>query len=197
MSKGEGNSGKGENVGNDENKNRSRYSVIDHTADIGLETRGTTIEEAFGNAAFGMFDILSDGSTIDVTTSLLLEVDGHDLEELLVNFLTELLYLYDVEGVLFREFLINISQRKNKLRDAGGEGGSGGDGTERGLLDTSETDRNENGENDEEEWKLTCEAKGEPFDIGKHKYPLEIKAVTYHMLKATMEPPYVRVIFDL
>ena len=137
-----------------------KYTIIDHTADIGLEAVGETVEEAFANAAVGMFDILSDESTINVVTSLSVKVDGEDLQELLVNYLTELLFLYEVQGVLFSEFTVEISEL----------GGT---------------------------WELTGEAKGEMFNIKKHNYPLEIKAVTYHMLAVEENPPLVRVIFDL
>ncbi len=49
---------------------KERYSIIDHTADIGLEAEGDTLDNAFENAAYGMFDILTDGSSIACTNSL-------------------------------------------------------------------------------------------------------------------------------
>ncbi len=52
---------------------------------------GETLEEAFANAAVGMFDILSDGSFIDITTSLKVKVEGDDLQELLVNDINQLI----------------------------------------------------------------------------------------------------------
>ena len=136
------------------------YTIIEHTADIGLETEGDSMEEAFAHAAVGMFDILSDGSNVECTTSVPVKVDAEDPEELLVNYLTELLYLYDVEGILFHEFTVRISEL----------GGT---------------------------WELVGEARGEMFDVNKHNYPIEIKAVTYHMLEVKENPPFVRVIFDL
>jgi len=45
--------------------------------------------------------------------------------------------------------------------------------------------------------KIDAEVNCVRFDPKIHKPKYQIKAVTYHMLKATMDPPYVRVIFDL
>ncbi len=137
-----------------------RYTIIDHTADIGLEAQGESLEEAFENAAHGMFQILSDESFIECLTSFQVKGEGDDLEGLLVNFLTELLYIYDVEMILFKEFSLTIYE-------LGGV------------------------------WEVRGEGRGEAFSMKKHNYPLEIKAVTYHMLKVRSNPPFVRVIFDL
>lgn len=87
-----------------------KYRQIDHTADIGIEIFGATLQELFSNAAFALFDIITDVSSIACATELKLTVTGIDREQLLVNWLSELLYLHDVKNLLFREFhVIDIS----------------------------------------------------------------------------------------
>lgn len=69
-----------------------KYILIDHTADLGIDVFGSTLPELFTNAAFAMFDIITDLSRVDNTIEYNLEVSGIDKEQLLVNWLTELLY---------------------------------------------------------------------------------------------------------
>lgn len=87
-----------------------KYRQIDHTADIGIEIFGATLQELFSNAAFALFDIITDISSVVCATELKLTVTGIDREQLLVNWLSELLYLHDVKNLLFREFhVIEVS----------------------------------------------------------------------------------------
>lgn len=85
------------------------YNTFEHTADIGIEARGATLEEAFANAARGMFSIIVDGSDIDAREKreIALEETDDD-EQLLVDWLSELLYIHDVEGLVFDRFDITI-----------------------------------------------------------------------------------------
>ena len=85
------------------------YNTFEHTADIGIEARGATLEEAFANAARGMFSIIVDGSDIAAREKreIALEETDDD-EQLLVDWLSELLYIHDVEGLVFNHFDITI-----------------------------------------------------------------------------------------
>jgi SHS2 domain-containing protein len=81
------------------------YKFFDHTADIGIEISGRTKKELFANAAYAMFDILIDnnGSKIKSTEKTqkrqkTVTVKGADVEDLLINFLRELLYLFNSTG---------------------------------------------------------------------------------------------------
>lgn len=83
------------------------YEILEHTADIGLKVYGRTLPELFVNAARGLVAISLDRQ--DDTQSaeaerLSLSARGADLEELLVNWLSEVLYFMDAEGWVFRNF---------------------------------------------------------------------------------------------
>jgi len=65
-----------------------------------------------------------------------------DIEQLLVDWLSELVYIHDVEHLVFGEFDVEINEKE-----------------------------------------LRAKAYGEEYDISKHGYGMEIKAVTYHMLE--------------
>lgn len=84
-----------------------KYILIDHTADIGIDVFGDSLQDLFANAAFAMFDIIADLSNVKDKDEYRISVSGVDREQLLVNWLSELLYLHDVNGLLFKDFTIN------------------------------------------------------------------------------------------
>jgi len=83
-----------------------RFRLIEHTADIGLIAYGRTLAEAFANAAYGLFSIITDPETIRETESRDLEISEDDTEALLFEWLNSLIYLFDVDTILFRRFEI-------------------------------------------------------------------------------------------
>ena len=93
------------------------FRVIDHTADIGLLIKGKNKEELFAEAARGMFSIVAGGRINGKlkVRSLKLEVTGPTLEELLVSFLNELLYLAEKEKAIFNRFEVEIKKIKNRF----------------------------------------------------------------------------------
>jgi SHS2 domain-containing protein len=83
-----------------------KYELIEHTADIGLKACGETLDEAFANAALGMFSIIVETDSVIETTSRRVVVTADDIEGLLFDWLNSLLYYFDVETLLFRRFEI-------------------------------------------------------------------------------------------
>lgn len=74
-----------------------RFELFEHTADIGLRAYGNSLQDVFANTASGMFSILIETENIVEEEYVEIVVNGYDLKELLVNFLSELLYLYNVK----------------------------------------------------------------------------------------------------
>jgi len=81
-----------------------RFELIEHTADIGLIAFGETLADAFANAAFGMFSIITDLDTVREIESKRVEIAEDDIEALLFEWLNSLIYHFDVDGLLLREF---------------------------------------------------------------------------------------------
>ncbi|MDY6906940.1 MAG: archease [Chloroflexota bacterium] len=81
-----------------------RFWVIEHTADVGIAAVGADIDEAFANAALGLFSLMVDLDTVGQATCREVEVAATEREGLLVAWLNELVYLFEVEGVLFKRF---------------------------------------------------------------------------------------------
>jgi SHS2 domain-containing protein len=90
-----------------------RYEFIDHTADMGVEVYGRDLRELFQNAGEALFEIICDVSEVTESIEKRVAVDGEDLEQLMVVWLGELLYLHDVERLLFKRFEVEeIGERR-------------------------------------------------------------------------------------
>lgn len=87
-----------------------KYELIEHTADVGVKAYGNTVAEAFVHAAEGMFDIITDESPVDSVGEYEIMLDAPDLEQLLVDWLSELLYLNGAFEIVFGMFKVTISQ---------------------------------------------------------------------------------------
>ena len=83
-----------------------RFEVFDHTADVGIIAYGEDLKEAFANAAYGMFSQIADLRKIKGQISEEIDVQSSDQEALLVDWLNELLYISDVEHIIFSKFEI-------------------------------------------------------------------------------------------
>jgi SHS2 domain-containing protein len=83
-----------------------RFEFIDHTADVGVRVWGNSIEELFANAAYAMFSVIANLEAVQETLHQSVEVESGNYEELLVEWLRELLYISSVKEKLFKRFEI-------------------------------------------------------------------------------------------
>ena len=133
------------------------YELIEHTADVGVKAYGKTVAEAFEHAAEAMFDIITDESMIGSIGEYDIQLEAPDLEQLLVDWLSKLLFLNDAENLVFGKFQVTIDANR-----------------------------------------LSAHVFGEKYNNKKHKMGVEIKAVTYHMVKVTEKDPiFAQVLFDI
>jgi len=84
----------------------ARYRPLAHTADLGLRIWGATREELFENAGAALSAVLTDRRRLRLGKNVEILVEAPDLEALLVAWLNHLLYLYDVDAFLGREFQV-------------------------------------------------------------------------------------------
>jgi SHS2 domain-containing protein len=98
-----------------------RYELIEHTADIGIKAGGNTLAEAFANTACGLFEIMTDIARVRESESRAVAITGLDLENLLFNWINELIYIFDVEHMLFRRFDITDMTERSLKADCYGE----------------------------------------------------------------------------
>ncbi len=81
------------------------FEILDHTADIGLRVWGRSRKEVLEEAAFGMASILCDVRRVRRAEKRIISVEGSDQEELLLNWLREVLFFFE-KGFLFSGFTI-------------------------------------------------------------------------------------------
>ena len=80
-----------------------KYRIIEHTADIGIHVYGRDIKRLFVNAAFALFDRITDVRVLEGTVENSIRVSGDDWPDLMVNWLRELLCLWTVEDRLVKD----------------------------------------------------------------------------------------------
>jgi len=85
-------------------KMMKRFEIVDHTADISIKAYGKSLKELYESAAFGMFNILADLEGIRPSTGIELNLEAPDREELLIEWLDELLYNFYTKQIIFCEF---------------------------------------------------------------------------------------------
>ncbi|HPD60632.1 MAG TPA: archease [Thermodesulfobacteriota bacterium] len=100
---------------------RKKFRFIDHTADVGVVVYGKNLIELFHNAAESFFSVLIDLKNIRETESRRFSLDAPGLEELLVSWLNEFLYLFETQGLLFSRFEIKNLSKKHLEATAWGE----------------------------------------------------------------------------
>ena len=84
------------------------YTLIEHTADIGIRTKGDSLKELFQNTALAMFDIIAGIPTKKSKRKgkITIKEKADNIEELFINWLNELLSLSAVKELIFTDFII-------------------------------------------------------------------------------------------
>jgi len=88
------------------------FREIPHTADWALEIWAPNLASLFTQAALGMYWLMQTVLQEEPRQEQVIELEAADVESLLVAFLSELLYLGEIEGLAFDRFDIAISTEK-------------------------------------------------------------------------------------
>ena len=83
-----------------------KYRLTTRQSELAVKVTGGSQADLFANSAFALFDVMSDVEKIEIKERMPLEVEGADRDDLLVNWMRELLYLYQRSGFLLKEFVI-------------------------------------------------------------------------------------------
>jgi SHS2 domain-containing protein len=89
---------RGNSVGNES----SWYRVLEHAGDIAVLVRAPTLPGLYDAASRALFDMILDVRTVEAREAVAVVIeDAVDGEDLLVRYLSELLFLHDARGWLF------------------------------------------------------------------------------------------------
>ncbi len=86
-----------------------RYRIIDHEADTGFEAYGRTMEELFQNGVSALFSLITDAEAVRPLVEKRIEAGGNG--ELFVNFLNDILYLWDTTRFIPNAVSVRIKGR--------------------------------------------------------------------------------------
>jgi SHS2 domain-containing protein len=94
---------------------KKRFEEIEHTADIAIRVWGRDLAELFANAAYGMASMLAETQDVVPSVKRTLELEADDLEILLVDWLSELLFLGERDRLVFTR-IDGLQVVSNRLR---------------------------------------------------------------------------------
>ena len=77
---------------------------IEHTSDIGFEVEEDDLKGLFSTAAIAMYGLMVDPFSIEQSISRNIEIQSEDMESLMFDWIDELIFLFESENVVLREF---------------------------------------------------------------------------------------------
>ncbi|HIE33649.1 MAG TPA: archease [Candidatus Altiarchaeales archaeon] len=89
------------------------FEFIDHIADLEFISYGKTLNECFRNAARALWGSIVNPDSVDVTLMQKIEIKSDTLEALLHDFLSESLFIFETDGIVFKNFNVSIKKDKN------------------------------------------------------------------------------------
>ncbi len=82
--------------------------LVDVEADVGFEVWASDLNSLFEEAALAMYEIMVDVESVNPVVEKELELKSEDLSLLLHSWLSELLFITDVEGLVFSKFEVTV-----------------------------------------------------------------------------------------
>lgn len=99
------------------NNDTTKYKFLEDVAiaDIAYESYGKDLNELFENAALAIFELSANLKTVDAKQKIEFELENEKIDNLLYDFLSEILFLKDSKYMVFKKVKLTISEnKKNK-----------------------------------------------------------------------------------
>ena len=85
------------------------YETFDHTADLGLRVRAGDLDTLFADAARGLFSVLvANPESVRPVEEISFELKGQRRDDLLFDWLAELLFTFETRRVLLATFAVTV-----------------------------------------------------------------------------------------
>ncbi|MBN2493256.1 MAG: archease [Deltaproteobacteria bacterium] len=100
------------------------YTHVEHAGDAGLHVQASSLEALFDQAARGLLDLICDPRSVRAERERAIALEAGSLEELMVSWLNELLFLLETEELLLGRFELRVeagSESANLRASAHGE----------------------------------------------------------------------------
>jgi SHS2 domain-containing protein len=89
-------------------RSKRGHETLEHTADVGLRVWAPTLRELFSEAAVGLVDVMGTAEGPELRREVRLEAP--DLDALFVDWLSEILFLFEARGLVPRSADVRIEQ---------------------------------------------------------------------------------------
>ena len=83
------------------------FQLLDHTSDIGVLARASTHEQALIDVSHGLVSILVDPAPFRPFEERYFKAFGSDEASQVINWLNEILFFFDTDGLVFVDFEID------------------------------------------------------------------------------------------
>ena len=84
-----------------------KYRVLRRSSELSVRLAGDSLPRVLADAGFALFDLLVDLDTVEARESVTVEAEGVDHDDLMINWIRELLYEYQASGYVLKEFDIH------------------------------------------------------------------------------------------
>mgnify|MGYP001071914662 CR=1 FL=1 len=87
------------------------YELFEHTADLGLRMRAESLDELFADAGRALFSVIvANFESVEPVQELSFKIQGSRRDDLLLDWLAELLHTFDTRRVLFCDFRVRVEE---------------------------------------------------------------------------------------
>ena len=96
------------------NNDKKKYKFLENVAiaDIAYEAYGKDLNELFENAAFAIFELSANLKTVEAKEKIEFELENEKIDNLLYDFLSEILFLKDSKYMVFKKVKVIIKENK-------------------------------------------------------------------------------------
>lgn len=92
------------------------FEYLEHTADAEFIAYGRTIDEAFVNSALAMTNLMINPASVQPAVEKDVELTGDALDMLLYDWLSELIYIFEVDRLIFGKFEVHVTEEGGAYR---------------------------------------------------------------------------------
>lgn len=92
------------------------YKYLEHTADVLFQAEAPTLEELFQQCAFALENSQVDLSKIEPKEKTLITEESKSVENLLFDFLDDLVFYKDAQQLIFRKFDLKIEEQNGQFK---------------------------------------------------------------------------------
>jgi SHS2 domain-containing protein len=93
-----------------------KYKILEDVAiaDIAVEAYGKDINQLFENSAYAIFEESAELTKVEEKEKKSIKLNANNIEDLLFDFLSEILFLKDTHSFLFKKSVVNIDEKNKK-----------------------------------------------------------------------------------